>query len=404
MDLKTSEPADIAPRSGVCGVCGMQFAKYSCPRCNLRYCGTACYRSDQHATCSEAFYKNEFMAELNSKHATPEQRRQMLDILKRAHEEEQDADDDVLDGIDDGRFDDVLEHATDDDDDDDRLEELWSRLSLQEQKEFTTMVQRGALTSDLRPWQPWWEPSASTPSAKKSKLVTELVLDPGHAETTYHTDNVPVTKESDVPPLSSLLGSRAPARELLFNSVNVLCAYAFALRLHNGDTSRPLQPLIFSAALDVSSALRGKAAHSDAAVASQSVLQCVQANKALSDSWPLALQAVLDASIIIDDWDSVARAFNDMHMFSIAAVAAADKHSKSQHKAVERKLLFFRSWWAWFRTQAESHDVIDVTVHILKGEHARLAAESREVEASKSGVEDMRKRNRKQRRPLIQEL
>ena len=31
-------------------------ARYTCPRCNVRYCSLECYRSEKHGGCSEAFY------------------------------------------------------------------------------------------------------------------------------------------------------------------------------------------------------------------------------------------------------------------------------------------------------------------------------------------------------------
>lgn len=37
--------------------CQSQNFKYSCPRCNIKYCSLDCYRSQAHRQCSEAFYK-----------------------------------------------------------------------------------------------------------------------------------------------------------------------------------------------------------------------------------------------------------------------------------------------------------------------------------------------------------
>lgn len=37
--------------------CNKEQAKYTCPRCNLGYCGLSCYRHKEHSDCSEAFYK-----------------------------------------------------------------------------------------------------------------------------------------------------------------------------------------------------------------------------------------------------------------------------------------------------------------------------------------------------------
>ena len=42
---KTEPPAILEAPGIICGVCARQFSKYSCPRCNLRYCCVACYKA-----------------------------------------------------------------------------------------------------------------------------------------------------------------------------------------------------------------------------------------------------------------------------------------------------------------------------------------------------------------------
>ena len=45
----------------VCPLCLKQPSKYTCPRCNTRYCSLDCYKSEKHRDCSEMFYKHCFM-------------------------------------------------------------------------------------------------------------------------------------------------------------------------------------------------------------------------------------------------------------------------------------------------------------------------------------------------------
>ena len=63
MEIKTSDDAgaDLGVRRGACGVCHKVEGRYACPKCNLRYCSSDCYKSDRHGACSESFYKAEFM-------------------------------------------------------------------------------------------------------------------------------------------------------------------------------------------------------------------------------------------------------------------------------------------------------------------------------------------------------
>ena len=67
--------------------CLVQVARYTCPRCNLRYCTLACYRAEAHGPCAEAFYKAALIEELHQTKAAPEERDRVLDMLQRLEAE-----------------------------------------------------------------------------------------------------------------------------------------------------------------------------------------------------------------------------------------------------------------------------------------------------------------------------
>ncbi|KAF9436598.1 hypothetical protein BGZ76_003510 [Entomortierella beljakovae] len=67
-----------------CGICNDQLFKYICPRCNLRYCSLTCYKDKSHVQCTESFYKDSVMNEIQSNPTTiPHDRKNMLRILDR---------------------------------------------------------------------------------------------------------------------------------------------------------------------------------------------------------------------------------------------------------------------------------------------------------------------------------
>ena len=73
-----------------CGICKKASASYTCPRCNLVYCGLDCYRNEEiHANCSEEFYKEQVITELKmckldaDDKDCKEHKRRIVDILKR---------------------------------------------------------------------------------------------------------------------------------------------------------------------------------------------------------------------------------------------------------------------------------------------------------------------------------
>ncbi|XP_068565510.1 zinc finger HIT domain-containing protein 2 [Cebidichthys violaceus] len=68
--------------SAVCMLCKCKPSCYTCPRCNLQYCGLACYQSPDHSVCSEEFYKESVLRELKDMGKTEsEGRNKMQEIL-----------------------------------------------------------------------------------------------------------------------------------------------------------------------------------------------------------------------------------------------------------------------------------------------------------------------------------
>lgn len=69
-------------RSAVCMLCKCKPSCYTCPRCNLHYCGLACYQSPDHSVCSEEFYKESVLQELKDMGKTEsEGRKKMQEVL-----------------------------------------------------------------------------------------------------------------------------------------------------------------------------------------------------------------------------------------------------------------------------------------------------------------------------------
>ncbi|XP_070697231.1 zinc finger HIT domain-containing protein 2 [Pempheris klunzingeri] len=76
------EEALVEGRTAVCMLCKSKPSCYTCPRCNLHYCGLACYQSPDHSVCSEEFYKESVLQELKDMGKTEsEQRKKMQELL-----------------------------------------------------------------------------------------------------------------------------------------------------------------------------------------------------------------------------------------------------------------------------------------------------------------------------------
>ncbi|XP_030012620.1 zinc finger HIT domain-containing protein 2 [Sphaeramia orbicularis] len=80
--VQETETTDNSRSSTVCMLCKSKPSRYTCPRCNLPYCGLACYQSPDHSVCSEEFYKESVLQELKEMGKTEaEGRKKMQEIL-----------------------------------------------------------------------------------------------------------------------------------------------------------------------------------------------------------------------------------------------------------------------------------------------------------------------------------
>lgn len=141
--------------------CDNALAKYSCPKCNILYCSLNCYQSVSHLECSESFYKENVMNELQIGDNT-DKKNTMLEILQRMHESNKISVSE--DDLDVGDEDEPVEYlnfggdfhfdSLDSDDDDDfqditdrlagvnldNAEEVWEKLTEDEKQDFVAFL------------------------------------------------------------------------------------------------------------------------------------------------------------------------------------------------------------------------------------------------------------------------
>ncbi|XP_051972323.1 zinc finger HIT domain-containing protein 2 [Xyrauchen texanus] len=202
--------SNVATSLKPCGLCLSKPSCYTCPRCNIPYCGLTCYQSPDHSGCSEEFYKESVFLELKSQGVTDEEgKSKMQEILLRLRQSAQSEggmenlfmnlqeetgtnvtgqdthalellsrlaelqsagetksqeaqeiltklqDIDVTDGSDEGV--DLAEKLAGLDVDSLSEEQLWSLLSAQEKEKFEGLVKGGSIGGLVVLWSPWWE-------------------------------------------------------------------------------------------------------------------------------------------------------------------------------------------------------------------------------------------------------
>ncbi|KAI0316007.1 hypothetical protein OF83DRAFT_1061091, partial [Amylostereum chailletii] len=211
--------------------CRRQFSRYTCPRCNLAYCSIPCFRSEGHAQCSESFYRTQLESDINT---TPsksiEERKQMMDLLKRFEEDNLDDPFENIDDDDDNEGEVLEKRLAGLDLDDASYDQLWATLTPAERSRFLNAVRdpsselaqellaSPSIMEDVR--TPWWEVS-DAPAPLSSHISAA-------------NSNVPKTKgdKPDIMVIPSSLNSfqPLPSFPLAYNLVAIFLAYAYITR------------------------------------------------------------------------------------------------------------------------------------------------------------------------------
>lgn len=211
--MDRSETRQIEKMSQQCFICLQKEAKYSCPRCNIAYCGLQCYQSPSHSQCSESFYKDWIHTELVSSGGGASNPQKTLDILKRSRDQAEN--EDPLDSDDDEDLSVRLEGIDLDD-----ADQLWSILTPAERKDFQSKLDSGELyklvpSEEKIHSQVWWEVH------HEKKKIQEL-----------DNEDVEVALHPDLPKIMNIVDIDTSKSSPLVkcNLMNVLFAYVIVYR------------------------------------------------------------------------------------------------------------------------------------------------------------------------------
>lgn len=174
--------------------------------------------------CSDEFYKECFMQQLQQQQQSQDKQAQsqkMLRILKQVEDDGLEMEE-YLDAEEQEEL--SLEERIQGVDLDGDPEEIWAHLTEAEREEFHGAVKSGMVGGLVEPWKPWW-----------TEQVHRLVSD---VEETEEEENVfptcPKLKKG-ILDLKKLIGNKPPSDTLRYNILSSLYAYAYIARLYNGD-------------------------------------------------------------------------------------------------------------------------------------------------------------------------
>ena len=225
-----------------CTFCGVDKSSlYTCPRCNVTYCSVRCYQNQKHSQCSEQFYQNCVQEELrfssdkrNVDGSDQKAKNETIAALKRLQEgetEELGIQDELLDSDDEEDIDSRLQGI-----DLDNPDKVWEKLEESEKIEFQKLVETGEIQKFIPEFVPWWDHNFN-----ESKL---LIDDVGNINTNMlrteayiksMQEKIPQVTFDSIEHMSKLMGHRKPSMNIKFNILNVVYAYAYAMKYFRGD-------------------------------------------------------------------------------------------------------------------------------------------------------------------------
>ncbi|KAJ1925124.1 hypothetical protein IWQ60_004765 [Tieghemiomyces parasiticus] len=179
-----------------------------------------------HRQCTETFYRAQATEQLQQERADEDEKRRMMEILKRLSE----FDGEIWDAVDadaDEPMSELSKRLEDLDLDRASFEMIWDRLTEDEQKDFYRQyldpqhADPNSIGELL--WKPWW------------KCAVPLVVEKDVAEdSAVSTLQRPPEPLADIPPFKSLL-PRAPHPSILFRLASTVFTYTYVKRHFNGD-------------------------------------------------------------------------------------------------------------------------------------------------------------------------
>eukprot|EP00794_Sanderia_malayensis_P000207 gene207-822_t len=273
--------------SGVCDktceFCKKEISKYTCPKCAAYYCGLACYRSEKHLSCSESFYKNQVMSELQSKKASKKEKAKMLEILKRASSENKGKDSGSLGDLESETLADRmkglnLSEAS--------FEDIWGKLSKKERILFEEVVKEGDIELD-KLCIPWW---LNKSVMNRNRKILEMEdIDKSPDDEIQEIPKVIKNLQS----MKELLPNKESSHLLVFNIAEVINTYAFVNRLYNGEMDDSIVEAL-DTIMSISKVLNSNCTYTDIQSSLSSFVLHVKECKEYSDT--------IDPVVTLDDF------------------------------------------------------------------------------------------------------
>ncbi|CAB4398142.1 unnamed protein product [Rhizophagus irregularis] len=406
-----------------CGICKKQVSKYTCPRCDIKYCSLDCYKNEIHSHCTESFYKNNVIEEIKSQRVDDDQKQKMLNMLNKfekendemAREEMESNDKDLVDNDISERFRDIDLASAD-------FDTVWSKLTPAEKEEFEQKYVNGKsdlseLSDELLLWKPWWEITTEYNNRKKEVLSSKIIeLNEDENVLEYESDDSggdladrPLII-TDIKNLEDLIKT-TPNPAISLNLLNILYAYAYTCRTFNGDIFEHPEESC-KVLWDLSPIL----ANNDNLVY-ESISQAIAASSSLTFQNPIYSQPQEFSYLILDDivnllssTNNVLAALSDLYrLFQQVGSETITKKSARQRKIEQRlfsteKKIYFYIVYVNYLSQQLGSSFLEALREGIELERQEQLKEIKDYKRDQKTIEMLMKNENKQEINLIQEI
>lgn len=187
-------------------------------------------------------------------------------------------------------------------------------LTPAQRRDFERAVVDGRLGGSLEAWVPWWE---------QRDVVAETMALP-----------------EDIPSLTELTG-KPPHPELTAHAVELLFAYAYTMRRHNGEFEE--DPLgVANMTMELSGVLAEGGRPNSVSVALSNALARARAPSVFNSNG-FSFGVLRDVQALTASAGLVQRAMAELHGIHLTALPRSPK-PRAARKAIVKKLFFFLAW------------------------------------------------------------
>ncbi|GCC37892.1 zinc finger HIT domain-containing protein 2 [Chiloscyllium punctatum] len=362
--MSLAGPERQAEACGLCSGSGAAAAaRYTCPRCNVPFCSLPCYRGSRHRACAESFYREAVLGELRDESRRAggaEARAGLRESLRRLRHSE---------AWEPGELEPGHPHPGG------TAGRLWDSLSEEERRDFERLLESGQAAAWIKEWRPWWErrppgpvlelqPSGLEEDRRCEKVnKAQPVVDIARTGSENDSELGRFTEEqvtgrfwenddsipgicSNIVPLLSLCSKPSPL--IQYSVVNVLYAYAFSMKLVNGDISGEMRDEFIEAALTVSEALKGNRVFMSTAEAVQAGVGAVRSTPYFSNPFE-PVNTIKDTSVLLTGGSKASNghytlaAISHLHRTLGRAKRSQQKKDPGYYRAW-KKCAFLLSW------------------------------------------------------------